>query len=419
VAGIRDIVIVQKREIEQRLQEHYVHRDVDTGRVSRDLINVIIGPRRAGKSFFAMHLMHSMGRFGYLNFDDERLTDLQDYDQLIAAVDAVYGEPKYLLLDEVQNLPRWELFVNRLQRQGYRLTITGSNAHLLSSELATHLTGRHTRIVLLPFSYPEYIRSLGRELTETEKAEALRTYLEAGGYPEPLLKDVARRDYLTTLVRSILYKDIVVRHGIRSAQGLEDLARYLVSNVAQEYSYNTLTEVTKLSAVETVQKYLEHLEEAFLFFPLRRFSFKVREQVKTPRKIYCIDNGIVTSTSFRFSPDLGKLYENAVAVALRKRELEGHEEVFFWKGADGQEVDFVVKAGLEVTGLVQVCANVDNPKTRQRETRALLKASEELSCNRLVVLTADTEDQEDVTWYGREGTVRFVPLWKWLLEPES
>jgi predicted AAA+ superfamily ATPase len=417
MAQVRDVVVTQRREIELRLQERYVERDIGPRPLSRDLINVVIGPRRAGKSFAAMHLIRDMGPFGYLNFDDERLAQLEDHDELLAAADNVYGAPEFLLLDEVQNLPRWQLLVNRLQRQGRRLTITGSNAHLLSSELATHLTGRHMQVVLLPFSFGEYLRSrsAGR-LTEAEQVEALRAYVEVGGYPEPLLKDVARRDYLATLMRSVLYKDIVVRHEIRVVRGLDDLAQYLLANVAQEYSYNTLADVTRLNAVGTVQKYLDHLEEAFLFFLLPRFSFKVREQVKSPRKVYCIDNGLVTAAAFRFSADLGKLYENAVAVALHKRELQGDAEVFFWKGPQQQEVDFVVKRGLEVTNLIQVCASVDNPKTRQREIRALLKASDALRCDELLVLTENTEAEEEVSWYGHGGVVRFVPLWRWLLE---
>jgi len=316
----------------------------------------------------------------------------------------------------VQNLPKWELFVNRLQRQGCRLTITGSNAHLLSSELATHLTGRHVQIVLFPFSFSEYIRSLGQDMTEPETAEALRRYAEMGGYPEPLVKEVNRREYLTTLLRSILYKDIVVRHRIRSVQGLEDLATYLMSNVAQEYSHNTLTKVTRCRSVHTVEKYLRCLEEAFLFFSLRRFSFKVREQVRSNRKIYCTDNGLVTSASFRFSSDLGKLYENVVAITLRKQELDGKLESYFWKGPKQEEVDFVIKEGLCVTQLIQVCLNVHEPKTKDREIRALLKASAELKCKDLLVITEAAEHEEDASWFGLRGKVRFVPLWKWLLE---
>jgi predicted AAA+ superfamily ATPase len=411
---LRDVLLLQKREIEQRLRERYVEREFDLAKLSHDLIKVIMGPRRAGKSFFAMHLVQRLGRFGYVNFDDERLSEIEDYDELVAALDSLYEEPEHLLLDEVQNLPQWELFVNRLRRQGYRLAITGSNAHLLSSELATHLTGRHVQVVLFPFSFTEYMRSLEQDLTEPEKAEALRRYVEMGGYPEPMLKGINHREYLTTLLRSILYKDIVVRHRIRSPQGLEDLATYLMSNVAQEYSYNTLAKVTRFRSVHTAQKYVRHLEEAFLFFSVRRFSFKVREQVRSNRKIYCTDNGLVTSTSFRFSSDIGKLYENIVAITLRKRELDGKLEFYFWKGPRQEEVDFVVKEGLRVSQLIQVCRDVEDPKTKNREVRSLLKASEELKCKNLLLLTETAEHEEDASWFGVRGKIRFVPLWKWL-----
>jgi predicted AAA+ superfamily ATPase len=305
--------------------------------------------------------------------------------------------------------------VNRLQRQGYRLTITGSNAHLLSSELATHLTGRHIPVVLFPFSFAEYLRARGRDLTEQEKAEAFRSYVEVGGYPEPIMKDIQRREYLTTLVRSVLYKDIVMRHRIRSPQGMEDMAGHLMANVAQRYSLNTLAKVTRLQSVHTVEKYLRHLEEAFLFFSVRRFSFKVREQVRADRKIYCTDNGIVTSSSFRFSANAGSLYENMVGIALRKRQLEGRLEFFRWQSAQQEEVDFVVKKGTRIKQLVQVCADVTDPKTKTREVRALLKASADLRCNDLLILTETAEGEEAVSWFGAQGKVRFMPLWKWAL----
>jgi hypothetical protein len=412
---IRDILLTQRRELEQRLQERYVERELDLQHPSHDLIRVVLGPRRAGKSFFAMRLVQSAGHFGYVNFDDERLTELDDYDALITALDALYEKPRDLLLDEVQNVPRWELLVNRLQRQGYRLVVTGSNAHLLSSELATHLTGRHIPIVLFPFTFAEYIRSLERPLTDLEKAQALRTYIENGGYPEPLMKGIPYREYLSTLLRSLLYKDVVVRHRIRAPQGLDDMTTFLMTNVAQRYSLNSLVKVTRLRSVHTVGKYLRHLEEAFVLFSLRRFSFKDQEQTRANRKIYCTDNGMVTSSSFRFSPDLGKLYENAVAITLRRHEMAGTIECFYWQGSQQEEVDFVVKQGTRVAQLIQVCIAVDAPKTKARETRALLKASSELGCNDLVVLTESTEAEEEASWWGTVGRVRYVPIWKWLL----
>jgi predicted AAA+ superfamily ATPase len=416
---LRDIVLVQKRELEQRLSERYVQRDVAIPEPLGDMILVVLGPRRAGKSFFAMQHVRSLGGFGYVNFDDERLAGLDDADALLAAVDSVYDSPRHLLLDEIQNLPQWELVVNRMQRQGYRLTLTGSNAHLLSAELATHLTGRHIPVVLFPFSFPEYLAVRERELTQAEKAEAFRSFLEEGGYPEPLIKGLSRREYLSTLVRSTLYKDVVVRRRIRSPQGLDDLSAYLMANVGQRHSLTALASLLGGRSVHTVRQYLGHLEEAFLFHSLRRFSFKVREQVRTPQKTYCIDNGLVTASAFRFSAGLGSLMENAVATTLRRQELQGHHRVFYWQGAAQEEVDFVIQRGRKVTALIQVCADLSSPRVRSRETRALVKAGAALECKNLLLLN-DTEDSRvDVSWYGSTGHIRILPVWKWMCQGGS
>ena len=411
---LHDAVETQRREMHARLAERYVERDLATPVRDDGLIKVIIGPRRCGKSFLAMHLLGKRRSRGYVNFDDERLADVANYDHLVAAVHSVYDSPRHLLLDEIQNLPRWELFVNRLQRQGLRLILTGSNAHMLSSELATHLTGRHLPVILFPFSFAETLRAVPGPRTGPERAEDLHRYSQAGGYPEPLLRDMDREYYLRTLWDSILYKDIVRRRRIRSAAGLDDLAGYLLANVAREYSLNRLTTVTRCRSVHTVAKYIGHLEEAFLFFSLQRFSYRVRETAAANRKIYCIDNGFVTARGVRFSPDTGRLAENLVAVALHKRALDGACELYFWRGVGQREVDFVVKEGRQVTQLIQVCWDMTGGDTRQREIRALLQAGAELSCDRLLVLTADADSEEDVEWFGKRGRIRLLPLWRWL-----
>lgn len=411
---LKDVVITQRRELAERLKERYVPRDVSLGLENNELIKVILGPRRSGKSFLAMHLVGDKASCGYVNLDDERLVDIDDYDELIAAIDAVYDKPKYLLLDEIQNLPRWELLANRLQRQGYRLYLTGSNAHLLSSELASHLTGRHVPIVLFPFSFSEYLSSLDRELTRPELMEALRTYVENGGMPEPLFRDVDRVNYLRTLWDSIVYKDIVKRYRIRSIVGIEDLAGYLLANVATEYSYTRLTEITKCRSMHTVQKFIGHLEEAFLFFSLQKFSVKVREQARANRKIYCIDNGFATARGFEFVDRTGALFENAVAIMLWKRHLEGKCDVYYWRGPRGEEVDFVVKEGRHVTRLIQACWDMRAVDTRNREVRALVQASKALDCDDLLILTANTAGEETVEWYGTKRVVRLCPLTEWV-----
>jgi predicted AAA+ superfamily ATPase len=413
---LRDILLVQKREWDRRLSEQYVHRDVDSVfDPTDDLVRVVIGPRRAGKSFFALHVIGSPEKCGYVNFDDERLLDVKDYDDILNAIDAVYDHPQTILLDEVQNLPRWELFVNRLQRQGRHLLVTGSNSNLLSTELATHLTGRHLLIPLFPFSFSESLGVLGLPLTDSEHKAHLETYLINGGFPEPLMKKIDRTDYLRTLSQAVIYKDIVKRYRIRAAQGMEDLARYLFSNVAKEYSYRTLTKVTRCQSVNTVEKYVHYLEVSFLFFSLRRFSFKVRQQASYNKKIYCVDNGLAMAMGSRFSPDEGRLFENLAAIALWQETLRNNTELFYWKNAQNEEVDFVRKEGLQIVELIQVCRTLDDPKTRDREVRALLKAGDELKCQNLLVLTTDQDEVQTVEWFGLKGVVRFLPLWKWLL----
>ena len=416
--AVRDIILVQQRDLQRTLGETYIERETLIAGTDSPLIKVIIGPRRAGKSFFAVHHLGSSRTFGYVNFDDERLTGLEDYDEILAAVDSVYNKPRALLLDEIQNLPKWELFVNRLARQGYDLVITGSNSHLLSAELSTHLTGRYLQTPILPFSFGEYLRLSPHELTTEEKVSALFTYAQSGGYPEPLVKKFPSRDYLRTLFDSIVYKDIVKRFRIRSVQGIEDLSLYLLSNIASEYSYGSLARVTGSKSPMTVQKYLGYLEEAFLFFSLSRFSFKVREQVASNKKIYCTDTGFVAAKAFGISENRGKLYENLVAIALWKRQLRGNASVWYWKNAQQEEVDFVVQQENHVTALIQVCADLQDEKTRSREIRALLKASRELRCDNLLILSEREEKTEASEWFGMTGTIRYMPLWKWLESPD-
>jgi len=417
---IRDILLIQKRELEAKLKERYVERDVNLKKIDNDMIKVIIGPRRAGKSFFAVHLLSKLGSFGYANFDDEKLVEVKDYDEIVNTINTLYNNPKYLLFDEIQNLEKWELLVNRLQRQGYNLVITGSNSKLLNRELATHLTGRHLLINIFPFSFRESLKLEDKEPTKNETREKLSCYLTYGGYPEPLVKKLDHKDYLSTLFSSVIYKDIVKRFRIRSAQAIEDLAVYLISNIAKEFSYNTLSKVTKCKSVHTVEKYLNYLEEAFTFFELCKFSLKVKEQTISNKKIYCIDNGFVYAKAFRFSSDVGKLYENIVAIELKKQEMNGVANVYYWKSKQQDEVDFIVKRGTKIEQLVQVCYSMDDIKTKEREVRALINASKELKCKNLLVITEDYEAEEWTEWFGTRRKVRFVPLWKWLLsEPAT
>ena len=413
---IRDIIELQRREIGSVLKERYIERIEPNINLSNSLIKVIIGPRRAGKSFFGIYALSKNNKFGYINFDDEELTRVKDYNELISAVNSVYENPKILFFDEIQNLPRWELFVNRLQRQGYTLVVTGSNSHLLSKELATHLTGRHSQIIVFPFSFKEYLNFEKKNLTTSEIKEKLNDYLIFGGYPEPLLKKINYKEYLTTLLNSILFKDIVKRYKIRFAQAISDLSEQLLSNIANEYSYNSLSKISKIKSTHTVEKYLNYLEESFIFFSIKRFSYKIKEQISSIKKIYCIDNGFIHAKAFNSSQNIGKLYENIVAIELKKQELNGKINFYYWKNQQQEEVDFVVKEGIKIKQLIQVCYNIENMETKNREVRALLKASKELKCKNLLVINSDKEGEEKIEWFGIKARIKFIPLWKWLLE---
>jgi predicted AAA+ superfamily ATPase len=221
---------------------------------------------------------------------------------------------------------------------------------------------------------------------------------------------------LQVLFDAVLFKDIVKRHHIRFGSSLENLATWLISNISNDFSYNTLTKQTQISSVHTIQKYIGYLEEAFIFFTVPRFSFKVGEQQKSNKKIYCYDNGFYKAKAFQFTNDYGKLLENIIAIKLKKRSLKDGSHLYYWNSREREEVDFIIQEGLKITRLIQVCWSVEQNKTNEREVRALLKASKELGCTRLIVITNNHEALEHVSWFGIEEEIEYIPARKWLLE---
>lgn len=418
IMTVRDALLQQKRELELRRQEPYIERTAKIRDGNSRLVRIVIGPRRAGKSFFITRHLMAQGPFGYVNFDDEELNNAEKIPDILTAVADLYPGSKTLLLDEIQNIPGWELLANRLARQGYMLYITGSNAHLPGKELATHLTGRHTITTIFPFSFAEFLRTKRGEFMESEYRAHLAEYAVTGGFPEILTTTIDKKEYLLRLFDAVVYKDIIRRYRVRSPQGLGDLAQYLCSNVAGEYSVHRLSRVTGCKSDQTVRKYLEYLEEAFLFFSVPRFSYKVKDQVLSNRKIYCIDNGFVMAKGFRFSRNDGSLMENLVAIALHELELAGSLKLYYWKNAQQQEVDFVLHKNGKVAALIQVCTDPKEEKTRRREENALLIAGRDCACKNRIILTLDEEQTKAEEWFGIKGDIRYIPLWKWLQRPE-
>ncbi|NWF52740.1 MAG: ATP-binding protein [Nitrospirae bacterium] len=414
---MKEIVLSQKIERDELLRGRYVQREgLKRARESLqgNLIKVIIGPRRAGKSVFSIQMLEGLN-FAYLNFDDERLMSTSDYDELLKAIRQVYGETKLILFDEIQNLPKWELFVNRLHRRGFNVILTGSNAHLLSRELSTHLTGRYTQFQIFPFSFLEFLRAEEFAMDEALELKErqglllgrLDSYLERGGYPEIVVKDLDVKNYLTTLFESVLFKDIVKRYGVRYTKMLSDLARYLITNHSNEFSYTKLKNILEFRSVHTVENYTKYLAEAFLMFSVDRFSFKLKEQMRSPKKGYAYDTGIIHAIKLKTGNDIGRLMENLVAIELMRRELE----FYYYRPVNGKEVDFLIKRGSKVDELIQVCYDINDYETKKRELASLAKAGKTIGCDRLTVLTWDYKAEEK---YSGESII-FLPLWRWLI----
>lgn len=416
---IQDIIRGQKAELEQKLQERYVPRETVLKGFDTDLVSVVIGPRRAGKSFFTMHYNGIKPGIGYVNFDEERLMRVNNFDEIISAIRAVYSDPKILLFDEIQNLSQWEIIVNRLHRDGYKLILTGSNSHLLKSDLATHLTGRHYCTYIFPFSFSEIMNLFPHLVLSFDKQQRCFEYVMKGGFPEVWIKNYDPREYLSTLFDSIILKDIVKRYHIRFPNALTELAQILITNVTNEFSNTSIQKIANFSSFHTATKYLGYLEEAFLLFSIPRFSYKITEQQKASKKIYCYDNGYFQAKAFKFSLNTGKLFENTVAIELKRREYEGELRLFYYKNQKQEEVDFVLQQEMKITQLIQVCYSISEPKTKEREIRSLLKASIELQCKRLIVITNDYEQTEQQSWFGNSGEIEFIPLWKWLTYREN
>ncbi len=314
------------------------------------------------------------------------------------ALSEVFPGYTHLLLDEVQNLDSWDIWVSKLKRNGVNLVITGSNARMLSSEMATMLTGRYVELEMLPFSMAEYLSfrevNIAPALPEG-KASLMReidAYMRTGGFPEIAKRHEITKSYIGSLFDSIILKDVAQRHKIRKTHELYTLADYLVSNYCNQLSYNGVAEDLDMGSVTTVKKFCDYLAEPYLFFYLPRFNNKLKLMKNAPRKIYVVDNGFVFARSFELSSNNGRLLENMVFIELNRRGFKSEKTLFYYHTKNNREIDFVTKEGSRVSSLIQVSYDISNKKTRERELKALCEASKELKCENLILITWDTEE---------------------------
>ena len=396
---MKTIVLNQRKERDELLSRPYLTRrssqDFDT-LLNSHLIKLITGPRRVGKSTQALLMLRDKN-FAYLNFDSQPLLDAWDANLVMRMLDDVYPGYDYLLLDEVQNLDAWDMWVSELYRQGKNLIITGSNAKMLSSEMATVLTGKYLQVEMLPFSLEELFDwnklDLHHLMSEQDAECKVLTddYLRNGGYPEVVALRQLVRSYLDTLFDSIVWKDVAKRHNVRNITDLNNLAVYLVSNFCNPLSANELSEELGLSSVNTTKKYMDYLHEPYLFYYLSRYNNKLKLMKKAPRKVYVVDNGFVAAKAFSVTENLGRLLENQVFIELVRRGYDTEKTMFYYRSRNDKEVDFVLRQGAHIERLVQVCYDMNSPKTEKREVDAIVECAGELKCDNLTIVTYDDE----------------------------
>ncbi|MEW5807145.1 MAG: ATP-binding protein [Acidobacteriota bacterium] len=383
---------------------------------------VISGIRRVGKSTLLAQIINRFCKEGhyYLNFEDERLIkfEVEDFNNLYEIFVELFGEKRVFFFDEIQNAPKWEIFVRRMQDKGFKFFITGSNASLLSKELGTRLTGRSIIQDLYPFSFREFLLFQGYQpskdaLSYTSERGIIKKhfseYLEKGGMPECLkYKDpiILKRSY-----EDILYRDIVARHDIKEIKALRELGLYLLSNITGLVSYNNLKRILQLGSVNTVKNYLDYMEDSFLLFTISRFSYSLKQQFVAHKKIYCIDNGLMESIAFQFSKNRGRFLENAVFLELKRK----FKEIYYYKTSNNLEVDFLIREGKNIIFLIQVSGSLDQKEVRKREINALVSAMDELNLDEALILTEDNEEKIKI----KDKLILVMPIYKWLLEDKT
>lgn len=407
-------VIYEQREQHESLG---VQRLLPLSQIADPEILVISGVRRCGKSVLMQQIKSRLPEQDYyMSFDDDRLLyfTVEDFQTLYDVFAEDFGLQHTFYLDEVQLIPGWERFVGRLYRQNNKVFVTGSNAFMLSKELGTLLTGRHLKQELFPMSFPEYMSMKGIEwgkpdfYTTEGRAKMLNIqnkYLTDGGFPQYLSTGNPR--YLKELYNDIIYRDIVVRHKLPSDRQLREVAYYLASNYTHRFTYNSVSKATNVKSPDTVSDYICYMEEAYLVGVLTKYDYKVGEQLKSPKKIYFIDNGLVAQIGFGFSDNWGSRLENAVYLELRRREQEPY---YF---SDKGECDFIVKRGGDIVAAYQVTTSMHTASSREREEAGLMAAMNAFDLKEGFIITQE-QSEEKVLPDGRK--IHIQPYYRWILE---
>lgn len=420
--------MIQKETIKEILLENRIEVEnqhvVERGYKMEDFANyVLIGVRRAGKSFLLYQQMQKYLRDGktwdemlYINFEDERLIgmDVADFNLILEVHGMMSAKRPILFLDEIQNITGWDKFARRLADNKYRVYITGSNAKMLSSDVATTLGGRYITKHILPYSFTEYLKSNSVESSNTAIATTqgratvqryFAEYFRFGGFPEGAQLS-SKRDYLTSLYQKIYLGDIAARNRIENTFALRILFKKMAESIKQPVSFTRLANIVASTGAKlgksTLINYTEYSKNAFLIYSVSNIADNLTERESNP-KYYFVDNGIVSLLTLDSNTSL---LENMVAIELLRR-YGTDERVFFYNHRI--EVDFYIP---DESLAIQVSYNpLGTEDTWQREVSALIKLSKVLDCRKRIILTYDTEKTIDI-----DGLkIDVIPVWKWMI----
>lgn len=415
---IREILLENRKEIEL---QHIVPRDIQMEEFAN---YVLIGVRRAGKSFMLYQQIQQYLKQGiswnsmlYLNFEDERLMGMTAQElNLILEVHGMMSDKRPILfLDEIQNIDGWDKFARRLADNKYRVYITGSNAKMLSSDVATTLGGRYITKHIMPYCFSEFLNaneiSYDTDTIATTSGRAkvqryFESYFHFGGFPEGA-KLASKRDYINSVYQKIYLGDIASRNKIENQFSLRILFRKLAESVKQPISFTRLTNIIASTGAKlskpTLINYIEYSKDAFLIYPIKNITDNLTQRETNP-KYYFVDNGIISILAMDIDTSL---LENMVAMELLRR-YGLDEQVFFYN--KNIEVDFYIP---DAAMAIQVSYNPKkSTETWERESTALIKLSKVLDCKRLIILTYELEEEIIV----KDKKIEVIPVWKWLLD---
>jgi hypothetical protein len=402
-----------------------------------DFILTITGPRRAGKTYFCFQLMQklikkdiSKDNIFYINFEDNKLigATADDLDKILECFLEISNINKkqklYFFLDEIQTVKDWDSWARKINdtRKEICLIITGSSSKLLSKEISTKLRGRVINKEILPLSFKEHlnwskikydIKTIQYSREKTEVKKAFSQFLIEGGYPALLTTKTAQKDaILQSYYDSMIFKDIIERYKIEDVKKLKSFAQLLFQSVSNEISYtkfaNKLKSIGFKISKNTIIEYLSCFEDAYLFFQNLRYEYSLAKQMGSIKKLYCIDNGLLNSVSFKFSEDTGKLLENTVYIELKRK----NETTYYHRGK--HECDFLIVRKNKVSSAIQVTQKLDE-KTEEREIKGLLEALKEHKLEQGLILTEDQDEERTVD--GKKITI--MPVWRWLLSDKT